>query len=324
MTTTPMGFAPMDEDHCTLYCHYVANQRMWGGQGGNIAQAYMAYLEQEGRTWSEKTPDPLLEDEVAAVAADSKAAKTEAKRERAEAIAAAPEWDLSSKEEPETNEDVRAIQKAALADFYKKDVTADLVLADKNGKRRSQARKYAKAKVLVADKKAGTEKLLTYDAHNGKYGTLSHQKHEYLSAKAVVGMLSKLGLDLDVLFTNNKKVLDLDLDGEKVATLGAWAGKNRLLLGELGVVAVRSDIDKNPLQLVSSLLKSLGLKMASQQSRNADGTRGRKYWVTAASIEAIEEDSKHYCDKLLDKETKAIFSTEESERMEALIDAAFA
>jgi hypothetical protein len=323
---TPLGDVPTNEAHCELYCHYKANQHQWGGFGGNISAAFRRFLAQEGRSWYEVDVDaqpasPTIE----AVAKASKAAKIESKASRAREIANAPQWNLLSKEEPKTNMDVRAIQKAVLADFYQKDVTEALVLADKEGHRRSQAKHWARQKGLLTQFDKVNLKLLEEDHSQAKYGTLSHIEFEHANAKVRKKALRMLGLDMDVLFANNKKALDLDLDGQKVAEVGAWVGKHRQMLVSLGVGVGEGDPKKNPMKFVGNLLKTMGFKVASSRTTNPNGTRGRKYWVTAESITSIATDACAYYKKLIDSPTAAMTKElEAAQEQERVVEAMFA
>lgn len=226
--------------------------------------------------------------EVKAVKEARKEARKEVKAEAVEAVVCATilteeQLELVKRRGPRTRDEALGLKRLGIERFYGS-ISPEVVVLDDDGRGRAKARTLAHVEAVRdgGTAHASVERMDEREVQQG--ASLPRQRHALLRARGIYGVLERVGLD-GVLTRWAKLVPDgltaataeaprvpgatyraAFLDDAKVKAFGAWAAtpKGKVALTYLGYT-VRRDAETNPMQLVGSILRSVGLALHAEK-----------------------------------------------------------
>ena len=262
-------------------------------RAGGIAKlgpALRKYLE---KVSTSTAPAPALlavltQEEASALRGEQRAEKTKiVEKHRAEVLLADDvAIELAKKvREPSSVEEALAVEKAYHRDFYG-DVTPETLAFDAEGKGRKKAKAFVGLKLATTGE---AQLLLARDADAIRSGiTAAHLKHTYLEAMGIFAVLSWFGV--------GKLVPGTRIDPKRAAEAVQKALAHRAAMEVLGIV-LRKDAAENPVQLLTSVLKKVGLSLKSK-AKKIDGKVRRIYWLDGDSVAEMTTFSAHHEDRV--------------------------
>lgn len=286
---------PVNNPGAQSYAHAMALAYAEGARGGRgwTAEALIQRVKQLGGsvTWVDTEP-PCAE--TKAISEERQTARAEVNEEAIEAVVNATDLTPEQAEEvkrrgPRNRAEALGAKRNALRRFYGK-VDRDTVEFDDDGRGRSAARAMAHMESVRSGGWAeGSVKHM--DERELDAGvSLPRMKNLTLRARGTLTMLNKIGVGPVLLKWSDQTTArhpaqnQYTLKAAKVGEFGAWAATNdgRAALTLLGYT-VRRDVATNPMQLVGSILRGIGLNL---HTKKVSGER--TYFIDRADYDRIQ------------------------------------
>ena len=327
-----------NQDHFDLYCNIVADERRHGGAFGYIRsaiEARLATMELRFPWCAVDESESVNLDQKREVKKLRGAAGKAVRTEHASNVASAKSMSIEEARGirvPDSKEQAFSIERAYILDFYGW-VNPALVEADEDGRLRDKARAYAHLKAISLGRQDVLEMLDGKEL--GPEFPTAKMSHILAKAKASLSVLRWFGLKLAVSSTSESVLQSVRpsilappplaccpttfieikdgtggtaidhapviLDASKCVGVEAPATRTKNHLAEIDII-VRKDIAENPLQMLSDLLKGIGIKLNWKRRRTGPKTgdnRIREYWIDPESVMEMDRYSANYLGRIL-------------------------